>query len=51
MPQGGGFVARTAAEGRSLEELGADVEFLSQVWNDIVNRMETMAAPIRFTMT
>ncbi|MGC6416090.1 MAG: Rne/Rng family ribonuclease [Bradymonadia bacterium] len=46
VPQGGGFVARTAAEGRSLEELGADVEFLSQVWNDIVNRMETMAAPV-----
>ncbi|MEE2757272.1 MAG: Rne/Rng family ribonuclease [Myxococcota bacterium] len=46
VPQGGGFVARTAAEGRSLEELGADVEFLSQVWNDIVNRMENSAAPV-----
>jgi ribonuclease G len=46
VPQGGGFVARTAAEGKSSEELGADVEFLSQVWNDIITRMETTAAPV-----
>ncbi|MEE2789488.1 MAG: Rne/Rng family ribonuclease [Myxococcota bacterium] len=46
VPQGGGFVARTAAEGKSPEELGADLEFLSQVWNDILNRMDTSSAPV-----
>ncbi|MEE2788685.1 MAG: Rne/Rng family ribonuclease [Myxococcota bacterium] len=46
VPQGGGFVARTAAEGKSPEALGADLEFLSQVWNDILNRMDTSNAPV-----
>ena len=46
VPQGGGFVARTAAEGKSPEDLSADVEFLSQVWNDIVSRMESSSAPV-----
>ena len=45
MPDGGGFVARTAAEGRTLEELRADLDFLRQVWNDILSRMEQCAAP------
>lgn len=45
VPHGGGFVARTAAEGRTPEELRADLEFLRQVWNDILTRMEAHAAP------
>ena len=45
VPQGGGFVARTAAEGRTPDELRADLEFLRQVHNDILTRMETMPAP------
>ena len=45
VPEGGGFVARTAAEGRSLEELRADLEFLRQVWNDILTRMDRSPAP------
>ncbi len=45
VPHGGGFVARTAAEGRSPDELRADLEFLRQVHNDILTRMETMPAP------
>ncbi|MCA9548110.1 MAG: Rne/Rng family ribonuclease, partial [Myxococcales bacterium] len=45
VPQGGGFVARTAAEGRTREELAADLEFLQQLWNDILTRMEAMPAP------
>jgi ribonuclease G len=45
VPHGGGFVARTAAEGRTPEELQADLEFLRQVWNDILTRMEPMPAP------
>ncbi len=46
VPHGGGFVARTAAEGRSPEELRADLEFLRQVWNDILSRMEGGSAPM-----
>ncbi len=45
VPHGGGFVARTAAEGRSPEELRADLEFLRQVHNDILTRMESTPAP------
>jgi len=46
VPHGGGFVARTAAEGRSPEELRADLDFLRQVWNDILSRMESGPAPV-----
>ncbi len=45
VPQGGGFVARTAAEGRTPEELRADLEFPRQVWNDILTRTESSTAP------
>ncbi len=46
VPTGIGIVARTAAEGRSGEELGADLEFLRQVWNDILGRSESGGAPV-----
>jgi len=46
VPQGGGFVARTAAEGRNPDELRADLDFLRQVWNDILTRMESGPAPV-----
>jgi ribonuclease G len=45
VPQGGGFVARTAAEGRSVEDLETDLEFLRQVWNDILLRQDGSHAP------
>lgn len=45
VPHGGGFVARTAAEARTPEELQADLDFLRQVWNDILTRMEAGPAP------
>jgi ribonuclease G len=45
IPQGGGFVARTAAEGCSLEDLRADLNYLRQVWNDVLTRMESLSAP------
>jgi ribonuclease G len=45
VPHGGGFVARTAAEGRTPDELQADLEFLRQLWNDILTRMEALPAP------
>ena len=31
---------------KSSEELSADLDFLSQVWNDILNRMDTGGAPL-----
>jgi ribonuclease G len=45
VPDGGGFVARTAAEGRSPDDLRADLEFLRQIWNDILVRLESLPAP------
>jgi ribonuclease G len=45
IPQGGGFVARTAAEGCSIEDLREDLNYLRQVWNDVLTRMESLTAP------
>ena len=45
VPQGGGFVARTAAEGRSVDDLETDLEFLRQVWNEILLRKDSLHAP------
>ena len=45
IPQGGGFVARTAAEGSSIEDLREDLNYLRQVWNDVLTRMESLTAP------
>ena len=45
IPHGGGFVARTAAEGCSLEDLREDLNYLRQVWNDVLTRMEAKSAP------
>jgi ribonuclease G len=41
----GGIIVRTAAAGRSEEELQADVEFLARLWNDIRTRSEQSRAP------
>ena len=46
VPDGGGFVARTAAEGRTPEELKADLEFLRQVWSDLQGKMTSGPAPV-----
>ena len=45
IPHGGGFVARTAAEGCSLEDLREDLNYLRQVWNEVLTRMEGRSAP------
>ena len=45
IPQGGGFVARTAAEGSSIDDLREDLNYLRQVWNDVLTRMESLTAP------
>jgi len=44
-PLNGGFIVRTAGDGRSDEELKADLRFLSTLWADIKGRSERSKAP------
>ncbi|MCB1749063.1 MAG: Rne/Rng family ribonuclease [Gammaproteobacteria bacterium] len=41
----GGFIARTAAEGVSADELAADMVFLERLWQSIQERQEAARAP------
>jgi ribonuclease G len=41
----GGFIVRTAGQGRDEEELKTDLKFLSALWNEIRSRTERMKAP------
>jgi ribonuclease G len=41
----GGFIVRTAGQGRNEEELKADLKFLSMLWNEIRSKMERAKAP------
>jgi len=41
----GGFIIRTAGEGRTEEEILADIEFLSNLWVDIRKKAESKPAP------
>ncbi|MBZ5536120.1 MAG: Rne/Rng family ribonuclease [Acidobacteriia bacterium] len=41
----GGFIVRTAGEGRTEEELKQDIRFLANTWTDIRSRAEKRAAP------
>ncbi|HUZ47901.1 MAG TPA: Rne/Rng family ribonuclease [Terriglobia bacterium] len=41
----GGFIVRTAGEGRSEEEIKADLRFLTTLWNEIRNKAERVKAP------
>ncbi len=43
-PKGTGFIVRTAAEGKTEEDLRADMEFLVGLWQDIVRRKENKRA-------
>jgi ribonuclease G len=43
---GGGFITRTAAEGRTEDEIAADMEFLYKLWQDIKNKAERKPAPL-----
>jgi ribonuclease G len=42
----GGFITRTAAEGRSEEEILADMRFLYNLWSDIKRKAEKRPAPV-----
>jgi len=44
-PAGTGFIVRTAAEGKSEEDLRADMQFLVGLWQDIARRRENKRAP------
>jgi ribonuclease G len=41
----GGFIVRTAGQGRSDEEFKADLKFLSTLWNEIRSRADRLKAP------
>jgi ribonuclease G len=41
----GGFIVRTAGQGRDEEELKADLKFLSTLWNEIRSKAERLKAP------
>ena len=42
----GGFITRTAAEGRTEEEIAADMAFLYNLWQDIRAKAERRPAPL-----
>ncbi len=42
----GGFITRTAAEGRSEEEIASDMEFLYKLWSDIRAKADRKPAPL-----
>jgi ribonuclease G len=42
----GGFITRTAAEGRTEEEIGADMAFLYNLWQDIKIKADKKPAPL-----
>ncbi len=41
----GGFIVRTAGEGRSEDEIKADLQFLTSLWNEIRTKAERVKAP------
>jgi ribonuclease G len=41
----GGFIVRTAGEGHSDEEIKADLQFLTNLWDEIRTRAEQVKAP------
>ncbi len=42
----GGFIVRTAGEGKSEEDIAADMNFLSNLWLDIRHKAEKKPAPV-----
>src|SRR5260221_10845873 len=42
----GGFITRTAAEGRTEEEIARDMAFLYNLWTDIRTKAEKRPAPL-----
>jgi ribonuclease G len=44
-PNGGGFIVRTVSEGKSEDDLQADMQYLTKLWDEVVKRNETAHAP------
>lgn len=44
-PKGYGLIARTASEGKTHEELLADLNFLKRIWESIQEKAKTVRAP------
>jgi ribonuclease G len=42
----GGFIMRTAGEGRTEEEIAADIQYLANLWLDIRGKAEKRRAPL-----
>jgi ribonuclease G len=42
----GGFIMRTAGEGRTEEEIAADIQYLANLWLDIRSKAEKRRAPL-----
>lgn len=43
--QGCGFIVRTAAEGKTEEDLRADIQYLAKVWAEVVRKKEKASVP------
>ncbi len=44
-PPSSGFIVRTASEGAEIDEIRADMDFLLQLWGNILKKKETSPAP------
>ncbi|WP_129124966.1 Rne/Rng family ribonuclease [Geomonas oryzae] len=44
-PVGGGFIVRTVSEGKSEEDLVADLHYLTKLWDEIVKKKDKAGAP------
>jgi ribonuclease G len=44
-PDGIGFIVRTAAEGRSEEDIRSDIEYLTNTWTECQNKFQRLKAP------
>ena len=44
-PENAGFIIRTVAEGHSEEDLHSDINYLVSIWDDILEKFNTLPAP------
>ncbi len=44
-PAGSGFIVRTVSEGKSEEDLAADMRYLTKLWEEVLKRNEKASAP------
>jgi len=44
-PAGGGFIVRTVSDGKSEEDLVADLHYLTKLWEEVAKKKDTAGAP------